>query len=990
MFGYACDDTPELMPLPITIAHRLAERLTEVRKDGTLAYLRPDGKTQVTIEYDDERPPGARRHRRALDPARRGHRASTTLEADIKQHVIDPVLADFDIPSEDYRLLVNPTGAFVVGGPMGDAGLTGRKIIVDTYGGMARHGGGAFSGKDPSKVDRSAAYAMRWVAKNVVAAGLARRCEVQVAYAIGKAAARSASSSRRFGTGVVPDEQIQKAVLEVFDLRPAAIIRDLDLLRPIYAQTAAYGHFGRELPELHLGAHRPRRRAAGGRRRLSRPVVLAIRRGSALVGRTRPVAIAVRCCRGRLSDDRPRDASRRARSRRSLGRCVPAARRCGRGAASPPPTRSERAAGSRPTIDPVARVLVDVPLAHLDRPFDYAVPAAMADDARPGRAGQGALRRPGRRRLRRRARGRHRAHRLGSRRCAAWSAPSRCWRRRSLALTGAVAERYAGTRSDVLRLAVPPRARDRPRRSRPSAHPSAPAVDRRRRRWSRRSPARPTRYLRHLAAGASPRAVWTAAARRRLAGAGRRGGGGDVRRRARRAGLRARPARRRPGRRGPDRPCSGEGQHVCLTADGGPATRYRDFLAVSPRSACGSSSAPAPRRSLRCTTSAWSCSGTTATTSTPSRARPTRTPARCCSLRAEQQGTAALLGGCARTVEAEQLVAHRLGPRAGGAPRGAATARPRRGRPGRGPRPSATRVPRAAYDARSAAVSRRGRCWCRRRAPATPRRWPATPAARPPAAPSAPDRSSLDGPAVPPHCRWCGHVGAGLGVPRRAAATACARRSWARPAPRRSWAGCSPAPRCAAPAASGCSTGSTARPTIVVATAGRRARRRRAATRPSSLLDTWLSLARADLRAAEEALRRWLNAAASRPARAATSWPSATRPTPRCRPSCGGTRPASPGARPTSARRPTSRRPRGSRRSRVTSGRSTTSSTSSTSPPARRCSGPVPVGTTSTRVLLRVPWSSGAALSRALGDLQRVRSARKLDPVRIQVDPLTI
>jgi S-adenosylmethionine synthetase len=248
MFGYACDDTPTLMPLPITIAHRLSERLTAVRKDGTLPYLRPDGKTQVTIEYDaDDRP--VRIDTVVLSSQHSEDTTLETLEADVKKHVIDHVLADFDIPSEGYRLLVNPTGKFVIGGPMGDAGLTGRKIIVDTYGGMARHGGGAFSGKDPSKVDRSAAYAMRWVAKNVVAAGLARRCEAQVAYAIGKAQPVGVFI-QTFGTGVVPDEKIQQAVLEVFDLRPAAIIEDLDLLRPIYAKTAAYGHFGRELPEF--------------------------------------------------------------------------------------------------------------------------------------------------------------------------------------------------------------------------------------------------------------------------------------------------------------------------------------------------------------------------------------------------------------------------------------------------------------------------------------------------------------------------------------------------------------------------------------------------------------------------------------------------------------------------------------------------------------------------------------------------------------------
>ncbi len=247
MFGYACDDTPQLMPLPITVAHQLSERLSAVRKDGTLPYLRPDGKTQVTIEYDaDNRPVRvdtvvvSTQHARHLD-------LENLLTPDVKRHVVDPVLEKFDLPSEGYRLLVNPTGRFEIGGPMGDAGLTGRKIIIDTYGGMARHGGGAFSGKDPSKVDRSGAYAMRWVAKNVVAAGLATRCEVQVAYAIGKAHPVGLFVDC-FGTETIPVDAIQKAVLEVFDLRPAAIIRDLDLKRPIYAQTAAHGHFGRDLP----------------------------------------------------------------------------------------------------------------------------------------------------------------------------------------------------------------------------------------------------------------------------------------------------------------------------------------------------------------------------------------------------------------------------------------------------------------------------------------------------------------------------------------------------------------------------------------------------------------------------------------------------------------------------------------------------------------------------------------------------------------------
>jgi S-adenosylmethionine synthetase len=246
--GYASRETPSLMPLPIWLAHRLAERLTLVRKSGVLPYLRPDGKTQVTIAYDGDKPIGidtvviSSQHASSVD-------VEGKLAPEIKEHVIDVVLGDLDLDVSKVRVLINPTGRFVIGGPMGDAGLTGRKIIVDTYGGMARHGGGAFSGKDPSKVDRSAAYAMRWVAKNVVAAGLADRCEVQVAYAIGKAQPVGLFVET-FGTGSLPDTQISDAITKVFDLRPAALIADLDLLRPIYSKTAAYGHFGRELPEF--------------------------------------------------------------------------------------------------------------------------------------------------------------------------------------------------------------------------------------------------------------------------------------------------------------------------------------------------------------------------------------------------------------------------------------------------------------------------------------------------------------------------------------------------------------------------------------------------------------------------------------------------------------------------------------------------------------------------------------------------------------------
>src|SRR5512139_3823346 len=236
------------MPLPITLAHKLAFQLSQVRKNGTIPYLRPDGKTQVTIEYDGDKPVRldtvvvSTQHADDID-------LDTLLTPDIREYVVEPELAELGIDTSDYRLLVNPTGKFVIGGPMGDAGLTGRKIIVDTYGGWARHGGGAFSGKDPSKVDRSAAYAMRWVAKNIVAAGLADRCMVQVSYAIGKANPVGLFVEC-FGTEKLAVNKIQSAVLEVFDLRPAAIVRDLDLLRPIYSQTAAYGHFGRPEPDF--------------------------------------------------------------------------------------------------------------------------------------------------------------------------------------------------------------------------------------------------------------------------------------------------------------------------------------------------------------------------------------------------------------------------------------------------------------------------------------------------------------------------------------------------------------------------------------------------------------------------------------------------------------------------------------------------------------------------------------------------------------------
>jgi S-adenosylmethionine synthetase len=256
MFGYACNETPELMPLPIQIAHGLVRRLTEVRKNGTLPYLRPDGKSQVTVEYVQGRPQRidtiviSTQH----DPEINGETDNAKIQAkiadDLKKYVIEPTFAGYDIkPDATTRYFINPSGRFVIGGPQGDAGLTGRKIIVDTYGGYARHGGGAFSGKDPTKVDRSAAYAARYVAKNIVAAGLARQCQIQVAYAIGVARPMNVTVYTE-GTGVIPDEKIAALVNEHFDLRPKGIIQMLDLLRPIYSKTAAYGHFGREEPEF--------------------------------------------------------------------------------------------------------------------------------------------------------------------------------------------------------------------------------------------------------------------------------------------------------------------------------------------------------------------------------------------------------------------------------------------------------------------------------------------------------------------------------------------------------------------------------------------------------------------------------------------------------------------------------------------------------------------------------------------------------------------
>ncbi|MCD2442286.1 methionine adenosyltransferase [Agromyces sp. SYSU K20354] len=247
MFGFATRETPELMPVPIWVAHRMAERLAAVRKQGELDYLRPDGKTQVTVGYDGQRPQTI--DTVVLSTQHSPSVSTEQLRAEVEELVIGPVLDTVELARPDLKVLINPTGRFEIGGPQGDAGLTGRKIIIDTYGGASRHGGGAFSGKDPSKVDRSAAYAMRWVAKNAVAAGLADRLELQVAYAIG-AASPVGLYVETFGTGALPDEQIIAAIREVFDLRPAAIIRDLDLLRPIYAQTASYGHFGRELPDF--------------------------------------------------------------------------------------------------------------------------------------------------------------------------------------------------------------------------------------------------------------------------------------------------------------------------------------------------------------------------------------------------------------------------------------------------------------------------------------------------------------------------------------------------------------------------------------------------------------------------------------------------------------------------------------------------------------------------------------------------------------------
>lgn len=256
MFGYACDETSEYMPMPISLAHRLARRLTEVRKDGTLDYLRPDGKTQVTVEYENDRP--KRVDTIVISTQHSDTVSLDTIREDLKKHVID-VIVDADMMDAETKVYINPTGRFVIGGPQGDSGLTGRKIIVDTYGGMARHGGGAFSGKDPTKVDRSAAYAARYVAKNIVAAGLARKCEIQLAYAIGVAQPVSVLADT-FGTGVLPDEEIAEIVRKEFDLRPTAIIRTLELRKPIYRNLAAYGHFGRDDLQVKWGNTEPAER----------------------------------------------------------------------------------------------------------------------------------------------------------------------------------------------------------------------------------------------------------------------------------------------------------------------------------------------------------------------------------------------------------------------------------------------------------------------------------------------------------------------------------------------------------------------------------------------------------------------------------------------------------------------------------------------------------------------------------------------------------
>ncbi|KAJ8139860.1 hypothetical protein OY671_006938, partial [Metschnikowia pulcherrima] len=424
MFGYASDDTPSLMPSPVWLAHRLAERSAAVRRDGTVPGSRPDGKTQVTVGYDGDRAVSldtvvlSTQH----DPDVRQDESHRQVAAQVVAPVLDAAGLDLDVRAT--RSFVNPTGTFVVGGPQGDAGSTGRKIIVDTYGGMARHGGGAFSGKDPSKVDRSAAYATRWVAKNVVAAGSARRCEVQVAYAIGKAHPVG-SYVETFGTEKVPVERITAAIREVFDSRPAAIIRDSDSSRPIYAPTAAYGHFGRELEQFTW-------------ERTDRVADSQSQRGRERAGRDGGAWFD-----GVVSE---REDTSRAVQDTSLT-VAPAAPR--RGPA--PPASHQIAAHS-----PVARLALDLAPPHSDRPFDYLVPATMSDDARPGVRVK--VRFAGRdvdgyvsERL---DRSDHDGRSSPSRRVVSAepvSAPA------VARLARAVADHYAGTLSDVSRLAVPPR-----------------------------------------------------------------------------------------------------------------------------------------------------------------------------------------------------------------------------------------------------------------------------------------------------------------------------------------------------------------------------------------------------------------------------------------------------------------------------------------------------------------------------------------------------
>ena len=944
MFGYATDETPELMPLPIALAHRLARRLSAVRKDGSVPYLRPDGKTQVTVVYEDDQPV-------AVDTVvvSSQHAEDISIEQlltpDIKELVVEPELAALGLPTDGYRLLVNPTGKFVIGGPMGDAGLTGRKIIVDTYGGMARHGGGAFSGKDPSKVDRSGAYAMRWVAKNVVAAGLARRCEVQVAYAIG-AAHPVGLFVETFGTGTVADDVLEKAITTVFDLRPGAIVRDLDLLRPIYAPTAAYGHFGRTDVDLPVGAAGPRRGAARRPRASDSTDHATAPPSTTRAPRTRrgwPGSSSTcpwRTWTGPFDYAVPDEVRRHS--------CRPAAG-CGCGSTAGWSTASSGSSATPPTSPARSQPLSHVPSGE---------PVLTPQVAR---------------------------------------------------LVRTVADRYAGTMSDVLRLALPPRRGRRreaadadPRRAARAARPGR----------LRALPGRPGAARRRWPRAQPARAVWTALPGEdwparlvelcRAALSGRRGAlvvvpdGKDLDRVAAAAG------RLLP-----------EHSFTVLRADDSPEKRYR--RSWPPRGArprwC---SAPGRRCSRRSATSGWWSSGTTATTCTPRPLAPYPHARDVLVQRAWLDNCAAVVAGHA---------AHRRGRAAGGVRAGRTSWSPtapalRAAAPrvqalgddfelARDPAARSARLPSLAHEAARRALAA-GHAGAGAGAPprATCRRWPAPAAARRPAARTAP-------------ARWASRrarARAARGSRPAAGAPGRRRPSTARTATARScaprWSGSRGRPRSSARAFPGATVRTSgqhlracwppcpAGPALVVATPGAEPVAE-GGYGAALLLDSWALLGRADLRAGEETLRRWLNAAALvRPASAGGHVVVAADAGAPRRPGAGALGPGLAG-RPRAGRPARARASRRSPGSRLAAGSPAALAEFLEAlrlPEGADLLGPG-AGAAAARPGGRAGALPGAGAARARGsrwphaltEVQGVRSAKKVaEHVRVQLDPLDL